>query len=90
MSEKTDWQWVAQNPKEAAALIDRLDASYRATVQDFNDISDDSWKLKQHWMQVETLAFELCQIDDNANLHKLRDLIESVHRKPKGKKGKAG
>lgn len=24
MSDKTDWQWVAQNPNEAADLIDQL------------------------------------------------------------------
>jgi ABC-type nitrate/sulfonate/bicarbonate transport system substrate-binding protein len=82
MSDKTDWQWVAQNPKEAADLIDQLNRRYEVTVEDFNSLSDETWRLKQLWMQVETLAFELCQIDDSENLHKLHDLITSVHRKP--------
>ncbi|WP_457093941.1 hypothetical protein [Microvirga sp. P5_D2] len=82
MSEKTDWRWVAQNPEEAAHLIDQLNRRYEAMEENFNSISDESWRLKQLWMQVEALAFELCQIDDSENLHKLHDLITSVHREP--------
>ncbi|MBM1172827.1 hypothetical protein [Microvirga arabica] len=82
MSERTDPQWVAQNPKEAADLIDQLNRRYQVMSEDFNSVSDESWRLKQLWMQVETLAFEMCQTDDNENLHKLHDLITSVHRKP--------
>ncbi|MGW1422679.1 hypothetical protein ACWAT4_21495 [Bradyrhizobium manausense] len=34
MTEKTDWMWVYENPKEAAAEIDRLRAAMQELIDD--------------------------------------------------------
>lgn len=46
---KTDWMWCYENPKEAAALIDRLNSAISPTVREYS---------KPEWQPIKTAPQE--------------------------------